>query len=538
MKKLTGFISIIFTFIFVFVLASCNQTSGVEFDKSVTVSTTSITFNLTFAENSNLNEKKAIPHIKLYEYSETETDNVGKYLNQDEKCSFSSGVYTSSKVTFTSLTQDTKYTFRFYVTYNAQEELLATWIEATASENAKEIKSVEDFVAMSDDKDGDYTLMEDLDFNGETVSEAFTSSNPFTGTFDGNGHTIKNFKLLNATTNAHYGLFSFTDGATIKNLNVIGNDDEYLANNQEITNCDYSSGHSSGSFGILIGSAKDTVVEDITIDKVNVSVKGQSSADIKVGGVVGSAVNSSFTNVHATNVKVECPYIRLKACVGLFAGSLSGDGKKTENGTYTAKNTSAEGTLTGTLYYPSSEGYACIGGYAGDLGSTGLVTDSYAVADITIYRDATSTNSNKFDLALGGFVGENKNGQLYIEKCAAVADLKVKAGTESTLDETAQTNKLSTRTVYIAGFVGRLNKSVNKVKDSCYVKKADGITVLALAEETDSDNNVKTLYVKDSVCANTYDAAKLQNVVCANEDTFDTTVLDSKLQEVVAQYLA
>ena len=79
MKKLTGFITIAFAFILAFVLASCgNASAGVEVDKSVTATTTSITFNLTFADNNgNLESKKAVPHIKHYGYSEEATDHVG-----------------------------------------------------------------------------------------------------------------------------------------------------------------------------------------------------------------------------------------------------------------------------------------------------------------------------------------------------------------------------------------------------------------------------------------------------------------------------
>ena len=156
MKKITGFLSIVFAFIFMVVLASCSDNSGVEVEKSVTASTTTITFNLTFAENANLSGKTAVPHMKLYAYSETATDHVGDYLSQDKTCSFSNNVYTSSTVTFTSLTKDTKYTFRFYVTYNQNEELIATWEESTASDNEKEIKTIDDFLAMKDDREGDY----------------------------------------------------------------------------------------------------------------------------------------------------------------------------------------------------------------------------------------------------------------------------------------------------------------------------------------------------------------------------------------------
>lgn len=541
MKKITGFISIIFAFIFVFVLASCSSTSGVEVEKSVSCTTTSITFNLTFAENSNLSENKAVPHIKLYAYDEAQDDKVGEYLSQDNTCKFSGSVYTSSTVTFTSLTKDTKYAFRFYVTFNQAEELIDTWICSTASGNAKEITTPEEFLMMQDDPAGSYTLMNDLDFKDTEVKELFnTTGTAFKGVFDGNGHTIKNFKFSSST----FGLFTYTDGAVIKNLNLLGFDSEYIASHQEdfdngnIYNANFSSGLKTSNLGILVGTATDTEVVDVTIDNVSLKIKGNSNVDINVGGVVGSAVNSSFTNVHATKVSIEYTDLRFNVCTGLFAGSISGEAKKTDNGTYTAKNTSVEGTLTGTLHYYSTGGYAYVGGYAGDLGSSGLVSDSYTVADIKLYRNASEGDVNKFALAVGGFVGTNLNGSMFVKGCVAAADILVKAGAEATSNEDAATKALSNKLVYIAGFVGAVNKYVNTISDSCYVKKAEGITVYALAEKTDDENNTKPLYVLDNVCATTYAADKLSNVACANDTAFDTSVFTDEVKAVVTEYLA
>lgn len=541
MKKITRVISIVFAFILVFVLASCSDKSGVTVEKSTTATTNSITFNLTFAENSNISSKLAVPHIKLYSYSESAEEHVGDYLSQDKSCSFENSVYTSSTVTFTSLTKDTKYAFRFYVTYNQEEELLATWIEATSNDNAKEISTKDEFLAITSDPSGDYTLKNDIDFGGAEISGMFTSeSNPFKGTFDGNGYALKNFKFASS----NFGLFSYTENAVIKNLKVIGSDEAYCEANKnddgtvnELINGDYSAGRSNASIGILIGKATKTEVIDVTIDNVNLSIKGNSSAELNIGGVVGKSLDSSFTNVHATNVSIDFSYVRRDVCAGLFAGSMTGDGLKTENGTYTAKNTSAEGEFTGTLYYTTAEGFAYIGGYAGDLGSSGLVSDSYVEANIVLYRDTTSTNLNKFVLAVGGFAGANLSGSMFVKGCVAATDILVRAGSDTTTNDDAALSKLSSKIAYIGGFVAVVNKHINTVKDSCYVKRDTGINVFALASETDDDNNEKILYKKDNVCATTYDVAKLENVVCVNDNSFDTSVLDSKVAKVVEKYL-
>ncbi|MCH9664477.1 MAG: hypothetical protein K0U41_01355, partial [Gammaproteobacteria bacterium] len=52
-----------------------------------------------------------------------------------------------------------------------------------------------------------------------------SSSNSFTGIFDGNGHTISNMsvKIISVTSNVNAGLFSFTaDGARIRNIGMLG----------------------------------------------------------------------------------------------------------------------------------------------------------------------------------------------------------------------------------------------------------------------------------------------------------------------------
>ncbi|RIA78601.1 hypothetical protein EI71_00162 [Anaeroplasma bactoclasticum] len=539
MKKITGLLSIIFAFIFTIVLASCSSTSGVEVEKNVTATTSSITFELTFARNENLENKTASPYIKAFNYDETKEDNIGTYVSKQD-CTFS-GVYTSSTVTFTSLTKGAKYVFRFYVTYNQSDELIATWVESTLSDNKKEIKTVDDFLAMKDDRDGEYTLMNDIDFSGEKLTGLFNSSSQsFTGVFNGNGYTISNF-LFESSDN---GIFGYTKDALIKNVKIVGTDEEYLLNNLdeegnplELVNGNFGS-RSDANIGTLVGNAENTEFVDVTIDNVNLSLKGNNKATLKVGGVVGLALNCSFTNVKATNISITSEKLCTNVYVGLFAGAINGDALETDNGTYTAKNTSASGEIKATLSYGSYEGNAYIGGYAGDLGSSGLVSESYTDADITLYRDPKTSNSNKFSLVVGGFAAGNLGGSMWVDGCVAAADIKVVAGSDSTTLEDAALSKLCTKTSYFGGFVGVINKHINRIENSCYVKKSAGLNVYALESETDEESNVKTLIVKNNVYANKQYDAILTNLVCANDDAFDTSVLASEVSAVVAKYLA
>ena len=81
-------------------------------------------------------------------------------------------------------------------------------------EEVQLINSVEDFLAIK--VDGNYKLNVDLDFNNQVIPCFTDYDNPFIGTFDGNNHTIKNYKMDERTYN---GLFGYVEG-TIKNLKV------------------------------------------------------------------------------------------------------------------------------------------------------------------------------------------------------------------------------------------------------------------------------------------------------------------------------
>ena len=88
------------------------------------------------------------------------------------------------------------------------------------------IYSVEDLVAIQEkDRSANYILMKDLDLSGiDWEPLTFGSNRNYAGTFDGNGHTIKN---LQAETGDHIALFYGNDG-TIENLRISGTVEVYF----------------------------------------------------------------------------------------------------------------------------------------------------------------------------------------------------------------------------------------------------------------------------------------------------------------------
>ena len=89
-----------------------------------------------------------------------------------------------------------------------------------AASDVIEISSVKDLKKISKNLSGNYILTKDINLKSKTWTPIGTTSAPFTGTFDGNGHTIK--KIKTKASKDYQGLFGFTKDATIKNLKVTG----------------------------------------------------------------------------------------------------------------------------------------------------------------------------------------------------------------------------------------------------------------------------------------------------------------------------
>ena len=126
------------------------------------------------------------------------------------------------------------------------------------------------------------TLTSDIDLAGKPWTPAGNvASYPsitFSGTFDGNGHTIYNLNAnASGTTYATAGLFGSLTGK-VKNLNLVGG---------KVNSTHYAGaicGYSSSNVGMEISGC---TVEDFTIVSVPEMFNGEYDNGDKVGGIVG-----------------------------------------------------------------------------------------------------------------------------------------------------------------------------------------------------------------------------------------------------------
>ena len=238
----------------------------------------------------------------------------------------------------------------------------------------------------------DCTLAADITLTEPWTPVGTDYQNPYTGTFDGNNHTIRGLTVTGS--NEYAGLFGYIgkDG-TVKNVKLadvrITSDHQYAyaggvagMNDGTIENCSVSGSVSSNySAG---GVVAQQFGNSITGCSSSATVKGTA----EVGGVAGKTDNSAtLTACYATgNVTFE-----RASTINTFAGGVVGF-----NGTgsiltacYATGNVTGTGTGTGSIY---------VGGVTGDNAS-GTLTACY---------HAKGTVSGP-DGATGGVTGRNYN---------------------------------------------------------------------------------------------------------------------------------
>lgn len=146
-------------------------------------------------------------------------------------------------------------------------------------------------------------LTADIDMSNNIIESSVigTETYPFTGTFDGNGHTISNLSLNFSNTAedsiipSYLGLFGVTNGATILDLEISG-----------VTNISVSNSPDVLDVGILVGKAENTTIENCTINSIlnysdnknkdGVNDENRGIKTINAGGMVGELVNSTIRN--------------------------------------------------------------------------------------------------------------------------------------------------------------------------------------------------------------------------------------------------
>jgi len=188
--------------------------------------------------------------------------------------------------------------------------------------------------------------------SGEGWSPIGNFSPQFTGSYDGNGHTIDGI-YINQTWGFNQGFFGNISGASIQNLGL--------------TNLNITSYSTTG--GLVASSMNSTISYCYTV--------GSITGDGTTGGLCGSLNGGSITNCYST----------ASVSGNTYTGGLVG----TAVGISSIANSFSTGTVTGSSYS---------GGLVGNKAATATATNSFW--DITTSGQATS------ELGIGKTTSEMK----------------------------------------------------------------------------------------------------------------------------------
>lgn len=258
---------------------------------------------------------------------------------------------------------------------------LRNWAEAVRMKSTQINGNIVDMTATNCILGADITLTKDWE------SVGYGSSNEdglaYTGTFDGNGHTISGLKLTKATFAglgyAHYaGFFGRLNGATVRKVTF---------DSPSVTD---------GAAGVIAGYAENTEIENCHARNATVTGKSEARATAhNTGGLVaetgaGVSISNCTVKGRITSQKVETTNSsNIKGCSGPVGGIVGR--AKAE---ITISGCHFDGSLTSE--YSSKSNYCYAGGIVGDMQS-GSGSIEGCTANVTV-------NSKHYTGGITGYV--------------------------------------------------------------------------------------------------------------------------------------
>ncbi|MHC4499742.1 MAG: GLUG motif-containing protein, partial [Planctomycetota bacterium] len=214
------------------------------------------------------------------------------------------------------------------------------------------------------DWDKHFKLVADINmsaYTGEQYNVIGTfPDDPFTGVFDGNGHTISNFSYVTSLRRTAAGIFGYAEAAAIMDLTLL---DPYVDMEESLF------------VGPLVGWLAGGLITNCCVEG------GSVSAKMSPGGLLGCNSDGELTmsNCHAT-----CS----------VSGGSSPGGLMGLNWWGTITNCYASGDVVGR---------AGVGGLIGTAegttsGTLTIISSCYSTGNVTMYKAASA----------GGLVGDNE----------------------------------------------------------------------------------------------------------------------------------
>ena len=405
---------------------------------------------------------------------------------------------------YINLTASTEYTLTIRAVTGRKSVTLTTATFTTKDED-NVITTIEQFMAIANNRTGNYELANDLDFEGVEFSPMFiTGTGGFAGTLEGNGYELRNitFKSIESYT----GIFGNISTGKISNLvlrNVsIGTIDQPLsinkasrvgllsgyvsANTSEISNIEiydsriYVSSSSTINFyvGGLVGESVLGKIENIKMDQVDVVVTSTSTGMIKVGGVVGfMSDTSNFTRpslsqvVSNTNVEFNLENTRnVDKAFNIVIGGVVGD-NNAQQSNFSVRDVIHSGNILVNLDFNTQEGVST---YSYTLNVGGIIGRSYSNLKSAIYAGSIEVNheANDFEESIsktfnvGGLIGNYNNPERVSDEVLRLGDgqtIQIHVTDDVTVRASQSVARLNTGSILHARLYGEQSLMINDV---------------------------------------------------------------------------
>ena len=224
-------------------------------------------------------------------------------------------------------------------------------------------------------------LLSDIDMSGmPSWSPIGKSSSAFTGTFDGQGHSIKN--LVVKTNKSYSGLFGNTSGATIKNFSVGGT----------ISVAEGSMEHGA------VGYASNTTISDVH-SSLNITTAKANNDTRHIGGIAGTmAAASNISRCSYAGTLTDAGTNTVGGIVGYADGSNNIISHVLNSGKIQSKG--AETNTGGILGYVNYAGFKInhclnVGSVSGAEAYSGQIMGRQVKAMTTLPSDLYYLDGNK-----------------------------------------------------------------------------------------------------------------------------------------------
>lgn len=308
-----------------------------------------------------------------------------------------------------------------------------------------------------------FKLMTDLDFTDDSLKR---SGELFRGTFDGNGHTIKAYKINETPSSGSYGFVSSLEGGTIMNV-TFDTPSLMLA---AVTNLDSSSGIVAGinngtiknvvikgavvelgspytdlffNAGIIAGKSNG-LIDNCTINSGSITMTDNGSYRTIAGGITGTntgkIISSGASDINITN---NAPRVDYTTGTGGIAGLLA-------SGSY-VKGSHAAGQIKAN-------------DYAG--GIAGVIEQGAAEVSASIFVGAVNSTGANTGLDYGSYTALTNEGEVYVKNISEDSTLKIKSPVTTEIKDDGGIQKPLADALY------SMNKILKKDAEIQYLFKA------------------------------------------------------------------